>query len=66
IVFSSLLMAAVVYQINPASSIWVDFSFIHKVTELSKLIFIGAFIFVVSLLILGVRKSSFTSKSSAI
>jgi len=40
---------------------WVDFSLIEKVFELAKLILFGATVFVISLLILGVRKQTFST-----
>jgi putative peptidoglycan lipid II flippase len=63
IILASGLMAAAIYQFNPLPNIWVGFSFLDKVVELAQLIVLGAIIFVVSLLLLGVRKSTFSSKN---
>ena len=64
IVFASTLMGLVIFMLNPNVAYWVDFSLIKKVFELAKLISLGATVFVISLLILGVRKQTFiTSKT---
>jgi putative peptidoglycan lipid II flippase len=61
IVFASSLMGIVIFMLNPMVVYWVDFSLIEKVFELAKLILFGATVFVISLLILGVRKQTFST-----
>jgi putative peptidoglycan lipid II flippase len=61
IVVASTLMGFVIFILNPAAAYWVDFSLIDKIIELAKLISIGATVFSISLLILGVRKSTFSA-----
>jgi putative peptidoglycan lipid II flippase len=61
IVFASSLMGIVIFMLNPMLVYWVDFSLIEKVFELAKLILFGATVFVISLLILGVRKQTFST-----
>jgi putative peptidoglycan lipid II flippase len=61
IVISSALMGIVIFMLNPISASWVDFSLINKIFELAKLIAIGAAVFAMSLLVLGVRKSTFSA-----
>jgi putative peptidoglycan lipid II flippase len=61
IVFASALMGVIIFILNPIATYWVDFSLIDKIFELAKLILLGAAVFVVSLLILGVRKHTFSA-----
>jgi putative peptidoglycan lipid II flippase len=61
IVFASTLMGIVIFMLSPVTSAWVDFSLLGKIFELAQLISLGASVFVVSLLILGVRKSTFSA-----
>ncbi|MBL4631976.1 MAG: polysaccharide biosynthesis C-terminal domain-containing protein, partial [Paraglaciecola sp.] len=61
IVLASTLMGTVIFMLNPIVAYWVDFSLINKIFELSKLTGIGATVFAVSLLLLGVRKSTFSA-----
>jgi putative peptidoglycan lipid II flippase len=61
VVFASTLMGAVIFMFNPLASAWVDFPLLDKIYELAKLILLGAAVFVVSLLILGVRKRTFSA-----
>jgi putative peptidoglycan lipid II flippase len=61
IVFASALMGVVIFILNPIAAYWVDFSLIDKIFELAKLISLGAAVFVISLLILGVRKHTFSA-----
>jgi putative peptidoglycan lipid II flippase len=61
IVFASTLMGIVIFMLNPMATLWVDFSLIAKIFELAKLISLGAAVFVISLLILGVRKQTFSA-----
>ncbi|GAC18473.1 hypothetical protein GARC_1500 [Paraglaciecola arctica BSs20135] len=48
-------------MLNPISASWVDFTLIDKIFELAKLIVIGAAVFAMSLLVLGVRKRTFSA-----
>jgi len=61
IVFSSALMGVVIYVFNPKAATWIDLHLVVKIFELAKLILIGAAVFVISLLVLGVRKSTFSA-----
>jgi putative peptidoglycan lipid II flippase len=61
IVFASTLMGIVIFMLSPVTTAWVDFSLLGKIFELAQLISLGASVFVVSLLILGVRKSTFSA-----
>jgi putative peptidoglycan lipid II flippase len=65
IVLASTLMGAAIFMFNPAAVAWVDFSLLGKILELAKLIAMGAAVFVICLLVLGVRKSTFSASSSA-
>lgn len=61
IVIASALMGMVIFTLNPISASWVDFTLIDKIFELATLIAIGAAVFALSLLVLGVRKSTFSA-----
>lgn len=61
IVFASALMAGVIFMFSPVTAIWVDFTLIDKISELAKLISMGATVFAISLLVLGVRKGTFSA-----
>ena len=63
IVLASVLMASVIMQINPSIDVWVELSLLIKIIELAKLIAVGAVVFLLTLLILGVRKRSFVATS---
>jgi putative peptidoglycan lipid II flippase len=65
IVFASTLMGIIIFMSNPVTADWVDFSLINKIFELTKLIALGAAVFVASLLILGVRKHTFSASKVA-
>jgi putative peptidoglycan lipid II flippase len=54
-------MGAVIFMFNPLATAWVDFPLLDKIYELAKLILLGAAVFVMSLLILGVRKRTFSA-----
>ena len=64
IVLASTLMGIVISMFNPIAASWVDFPLINKVFELAKLILLGASVFVLSLLALGVRKSTFSASKT--
>lgn len=59
IIFSSTLMGTAIFMLNPIAASWVEFSLLNKVFELAQLITIGATVFAISMLITGVRKSTF-------
>jgi putative peptidoglycan lipid II flippase len=59
--FASSLMGIVIFMFSPVTASWVDFALIDKISELAKLISIGAAVFAISLLVLGVRKSTFSA-----
>jgi putative peptidoglycan lipid II flippase len=61
IVIASAVMGMVIFMLNPISASWVDFTLIDKIFELATLIAIGAAVFALSLLVLGVRKSTFSA-----
>jgi putative peptidoglycan lipid II flippase len=61
VVFASSLMGIVIFTLNPLAAAWVDFPLIEKIVELAKLISLGAAVFVISLLISGVRKHTFSA-----
>jgi putative peptidoglycan lipid II flippase len=61
IVFASVLMGVIIFVLSPAPSAWVDFSLLNKILALAQLISLGAVVFVISLLILGVRKRTFSA-----
>jgi putative peptidoglycan lipid II flippase len=61
IVFASVLMGVIIFVLSPAPSAWVDFSLLNKILALVQLISLGALVFVISLLILGVRKRTFSA-----
>jgi putative peptidoglycan lipid II flippase len=65
IVFASTLMGIVIFMLNPIAASWLDFSLINKIIELAKLILLGATVFTISLIILGVRKSTFSASRAA-
>jgi putative peptidoglycan lipid II flippase len=54
-------MGIVIFTLNPLAAAWVDFPLIEKIVELAKLISLGAAVFVISLLISGVRKHTFSA-----
>ena len=60
IIFASSLMGTAIFMLNPIAASWVEFSLITKIFELAQLITIGATVFAISLLVLGVRKSTFS------
>lgn len=66
IIFASTLMGIVIFMFNPIAASWVDFPLIDKIIELAKLILIGAVVFTISLLVLGVRKSTFSASKTTI
>ncbi|MEP1871669.1 MAG: murein biosynthesis integral membrane protein MurJ [Paraglaciecola sp.] len=59
ILASSGLMALVIFEVNPEITTWLEFSLLMKVIELTKLVVAGGSVFMISLLLLGVRKRSF-------
>mgnify|MGYP006090310741 FL=1 len=61
VVFASTLMAIVIFTLSPIATYWVELSLINKIYELAKLISLGAIVFVFSLLIMGVRKDTFSA-----
>jgi putative peptidoglycan lipid II flippase len=61
VVFASALMGIVIFTLNPLAAAWVDFPLVEKIVELAKLISLGAAVFVISLLISGVRKHTFSA-----
>lgn len=64
IVIASTLMGIVIFLLNPVAASWVDFSLIDKIVELVKLISLGAAVFGISLLVFGVRKSTFSASKA--
>jgi putative peptidoglycan lipid II flippase len=64
IVIASTLMGIVIFLLNPIAASWVDYSLIDKIFELVKLISVGAAVFGISLLVLGVRKSTFSASKA--
>jgi putative peptidoglycan lipid II flippase len=61
VILASTLMGIAIYTFNPVAMAWVDFPLLTKVIELAKLIAIGAAVFAISLLLCGVRKSTFSA-----
>lgn len=61
IMVASALMGTVIYNLSPVLNAWVEFSLINKIYQLAQLILIGAGVFVLSLLVFGVRKSTFSA-----
>jgi putative peptidoglycan lipid II flippase len=57
-------MGAAIFMLNPIATLWVDFSLLDKIFELAKLILLGITVFATSLLILGVRKSTFLASKT--
>jgi putative peptidoglycan lipid II flippase len=64
IIVASVLMGAAIFMLNPIATFWVDFSLLDKIFELAKLILLGITVFATSLLILGVRKSTFLASKT--
>jgi putative peptidoglycan lipid II flippase len=62
IIFASSCMALAVDYFNVDANMWVQFSFLDKVQQLAELIATGAVVFVLLLLLLGVRNHTFTAK----
>ncbi|WP_299074138.1 murein biosynthesis integral membrane protein MurJ [uncultured Paraglaciecola sp.] len=54
------LMGLSIFVVNPMVSVWVELTLLNKVIELAKLVILGAVVFTASLLVLGVRKSTFS------
>lgn len=59
IVVSTLLMVSIIYYFNPAIEQWIEWPLLDKVASLAILISLGALVFVVSLLLLGIRPGAF-------
>ena len=64
IVLACILMGSSIYFFNPSTEVWVEMTLMLKIAELAKLIFLGVTVFACSVLILGVRKSTFSSANS--
>ncbi len=59
IVISTLLMVSVIYYFNPVIERWIEWSLLDKVTSLAMLISLGGLVFLISLLLLGIRPRTF-------
>ena len=59
ILVSTLLMVSMIYYLNPAMAQWIEWSLLEKITSLAMLIGVGGLVFVSSLLLLGIRPSTF-------
>lgn len=59
VIVAAIAMAITIVYINPPIAEWLGFSLLSKATELAKMIAVGGGVFVLSLLLLGVRKKSF-------
>jgi len=66
IVFASILMGIAIFMFSPVAASWVDLSLIDKIFELAKLISLAAMVFATCLLVLGVRKSTFSGSNVVI
>lgn len=64
ILLASAFMAGVIMYFNPSTSVWIDLLLIERIVVLAKLIAAGAGCFLLSLLLLGVRKHTFESSLS--
>jgi putative peptidoglycan lipid II flippase len=64
IIAASTLMAVAIYQLNPTVAMWLELTLVLKIIELAKLIVLGFSVFSITLLILGVRKSSFSANTA--
>jgi putative peptidoglycan lipid II flippase len=53
-------------MLNPIAAYWVYLSLMDKIFELAKLISLGVTVFTISLLILGVRKSTFSASKAVL
>lgn len=62
IILSSVVMAFTIKMLSPAAQNWVNFDLMTKVWELCQLILLGFTVFLVTLMLSGVRKSSFTNR----
>lgn len=60
---ATMLMAGVVVYMRPGMEIWLDLPLMLQIIELGKLIVMAAFVFVASLLLLGIRPSSFKAST---
>lgn len=60
VMISALIMAFAILYFNPDMSSWIGLSLLEKIMLLSQLIVSGGVVFLLSLLVLGVRKSTFT------
>ncbi|MGS2720288.1 murein biosynthesis integral membrane protein MurJ [Paraglaciecola aestuariivivens] len=61
ILLASGLMAATIYYFNPSTQHWVSYGLFEKIQQLTQLIFMGAGVLAVSLLVFGVRISTFSA-----
>jgi putative peptidoglycan lipid II flippase len=59
LVFSSLLMALVVYYLSPDFDVWLSMAFIDQVTRLILCISVGIVTYLLSVILLGVRLTDF-------
>jgi putative peptidoglycan lipid II flippase len=66
IVVASVLMGGAIFMQNPIAAYWVYLSLMDKIFELAKLISLGVTVFTISLLILGVRKSTFSASKAVL
>jgi putative peptidoglycan lipid II flippase len=66
IVVASVLMGGAIFMLNPIAAYWVYLSLMDKIFELAKLISLGVTVFTISLLILGVRKSTFSASKAVL
>jgi putative peptidoglycan lipid II flippase len=66
IVVASVLMGWAIFMLNPIAAYWVYLSLMDKIFELAKLISLGVTVFTISLLILGVRKSTFSASKAVL
>jgi putative peptidoglycan lipid II flippase len=62
IVVASVLMALTVIYLSPATADWVQFVLLTKIYQLLLLIMAGFAVFLVSLLMMGVRKQCFSTQ----
>ncbi|MFT4937101.1 MAG: putative peptidoglycan lipid II flippase [Paraglaciecola sp.] len=56
---ATLLMIVTIMYFNSSVEQWIEFSLLQKSFELSKLILLGGFVFLFSLLVFGVRPNNF-------
>ncbi|MFT5312178.1 MAG: putative peptidoglycan lipid II flippase [Paraglaciecola sp.] len=59
IVISTLLMVSMITYFNPLIAQWLQWTLLDKVWNLAMLIFLGGLVFVMSLLLLGIRPKTF-------